>query len=187
MTAPSAPGVALKWYRAQFVAHHTVVMEQAHWGELLLKAWGSGAWGTDNPYSHHAVGEWPATLEGAKLAAEAWLREYRDAQDQATNPERRRAVAEVPEGGWGAEVLPAKPFNPVDWTPTPPPDAAPTPAPDWEARRWEAALAALSAVIRQCAGDLPMQPAGTVAEEYFAGKSLSIADALIAAMQEKKP
>lgn len=55
---------------------------------------------------------------------------------------------------------------------------------DWEQRRWEAMLAALPAVVRQCAADLPMQPSGTVPEEYFASKAVSIADALLAAAKE---
>ena len=41
------------------------------------------------------------------------------------------------------------------------------------------ALAALPAVIRMCAGDLPFRPADEPAEEYFALKSYEVARAMV--------
>jgi len=59
-------------------------------------------------------------------------------------------------------------------------ECAADPKPPIALRDWFAGQAII-AVIRQCAGDLPMLPEGTIPEQYFATKAYNIADAMIEA------
>lgn len=203
MTAPSAPGVAL--YEGAFGVTRG---PDGKGGEVV----GPMAW--VQPTSEYGwalegatVGRWDAEgedgnstlvcgtadqgdiihVEPTREKAEAWLCTFRDAQDRAPNPERRRAVAEVPEGGWGAEVLPAKPFNPVDWTPTPAPQPADAPVVDWEALA-RGAVECLK-TVRDYVDDAHTghltYKRGRL-DEKMTGEDLARIDALIAAMKGER-